>query len=100
MALRGIVRPYYLKYCCSISTLLAVIDQNPIVPVLPGKTLSSFDFLQEYDKYRITSNNSRPLMIPAQGTRQNYIGKLGKSVLYSLNLQSKNSQRIVWDCFK
>ena len=33
-------------------------------------------------KVSSTSNNFRPLVIPAQGTRQNYIGILGKLFLY------------------
>ena len=66
---------------------------------LMRKHVSIFKEPKVHSTYRITSSNSRPLIIPAQGTRQNYIGILGKLFWYFLDLQSKNSQRIAWDHF-
>ena len=74
--------------------LVGSAHNNTVLPlIIPAP-------LEFQKKVSSTSNNSRPLIIPAYGTKKNYIGRLGKLFLYFLDLKSKNSQRIVWDRFK
>ena len=61
--------------------LVGSAHNNTVLPlIIPAP-------LEFQKKVSVTSNNFRPTIIPAQGTRQTYIGILGKLFWYFLHLQ-------------